>query len=298
VRIVEHRPFARWGRDRLLSQHGQLFPSQGAGIPNGLPLLDGPDSRVADVVALYNESRALFAPGGIDVRAVALDPRGSWSLQLSNGTDVIVGSSEARLRVTRFARLLPQLLSQKQLPLRRRRPSLHQWFCAELAVDHADAAHSTAIAGKDMNRKGDKALIVGLDIGTSKVVALVGEYSPGNPIEVIGIGSHEVARPQARRGGRHRVDGAVDPARGRGSRADGRLRDRSCMPRSPATTCNAATRRASCRSATASDRGRPRPRARSGEGRRHSRPTRRSCTRSRANTCSTIRRKASATRSA
>ena len=42
-----------------------------------------------------------------------------------------------------------------------------------------------------MNRKGDKALIVGLDIGTSKVVALVGEYSPGNPIEVIGIGSHE-----------------------------------------------------------------------------------------------------------
>ncbi|WP_101926207.1 MULTISPECIES: cell division protein FtsA [Luteimonas] len=42
-----------------------------------------------------------------------------------------------------------------------------------------------------MNRKGDKTLIVGLDIGTSKVVALVGEYSPGNPIEVIGIGSHE-----------------------------------------------------------------------------------------------------------
>jgi len=41
-----------------------------------------------------------------------------------------------------------------------------------------------------MNRKGDKALIVGLDIGTSKVVALVGEYSPGNPLEVIGIGTH------------------------------------------------------------------------------------------------------------
>ena len=42
-----------------------------------------------------------------------------------------------------------------------------------------------------MNRKGDKSLIVGLDIGTSKVTALVGEYSPGHEIEVIGIGSHE-----------------------------------------------------------------------------------------------------------
>ncbi len=117
VRIVEHHPFAQWGRDRLLSEHGRLFPARGVSMPKGLPLLDGPDTRVADVVALYNESRALFAPSGIDVRALALDPRGSWSLVLSNGTQVVVGSSEARLRLTRFARLLPQLLSQKQLPL-------------------------------------------------------------------------------------------------------------------------------------------------------------------------------------
>ncbi len=41
-----------------------------------------------------------------------------------------------------------------------------------------------------MNRKGDKSLIVGLDIGTSKVVALVGEYSAHDPLEIIGIGSH------------------------------------------------------------------------------------------------------------
>lgn len=117
VRIVEHRPFAQWGKGRLLSEHGRLFPAQG--VPKGLPLLDGPDTRIADVVALYNESRALFAPSGIDVRALILDRRGSWSLTLSNGTQVIVGSSEARLRLTRFARLLPQLLSQKQLPLTR-----------------------------------------------------------------------------------------------------------------------------------------------------------------------------------
>ena len=119
VRVVEHRPFARWGPDRLLSEHGQLFPAAGINLPKGLPQLDGPDSRVADVVALYNESRELFVPGGIDVRGLSLDRRGSWSLQLSDGTQVMVGNSEARLRLTRFARMLPQLLSQKQLPLAR-----------------------------------------------------------------------------------------------------------------------------------------------------------------------------------
>lgn len=119
VRIVEHRPFAYWGQDRLLSEQGQLFPSAGTSPPKGLPRLDGPDDRVSAVVALFNESRALFAPGGINVRGLRLDRRGSWSLQLSDGTQVLVGNSEARLRLVRFARLLPQLLSQKQLPLTR-----------------------------------------------------------------------------------------------------------------------------------------------------------------------------------
>ncbi|MCG8434496.1 MAG: cell division protein FtsA [Gammaproteobacteria bacterium] len=41
-----------------------------------------------------------------------------------------------------------------------------------------------------MSRKTDRRLIVGLDIGTSKVVAIVGEIKADGEIEVIGIGSH------------------------------------------------------------------------------------------------------------
>ena len=119
VRIVEHRPFARWGDDRLLSQDGELFPAAKVKPPANLPLLDGPDARVADMVAMYNESRELFAPTGFTVRSLELDARGSWSLTLSSGAEVEIGSREARLRLTRFAGLLPQLLSQKQQPLAR-----------------------------------------------------------------------------------------------------------------------------------------------------------------------------------
>lgn len=42
-----------------------------------------------------------------------------------------------------------------------------------------------------MVKKADKNLIVGLDIGTSKVVAIVGEISIDNEIEIIGIGSNQ-----------------------------------------------------------------------------------------------------------
>ncbi|CAN5641885.1 cell division protein FtsQ/DivIB [soil metagenome] len=119
VRIVEHRPFARWGEDRLLSEQGRLFPVVGIELVQTLPHLHGPDAQVAEVVALYNESRALLAPIGYDVRALQLDGRGSWTLVLSNGTEVVIGSQEARLRLGRFARLLPQLMTGQALPMRR-----------------------------------------------------------------------------------------------------------------------------------------------------------------------------------
>lgn len=119
VRIVEHRPFARWGKDQLLSEQGRLFPVEGVDVPAGLPRLHGPDARVADVVALYNEAREVFAGGGHAVSELTLDERDSWSLKLGNGIDVVVGSQEARLRLKRFARMLPQLLARNPQPLQR-----------------------------------------------------------------------------------------------------------------------------------------------------------------------------------
>ncbi|MDR0183538.1 cell division protein FtsQ/DivIB [Lysobacter arvi] len=113
VTVFEHRPFARWSGGLLLSEQGRLFPAKGIDVPKGLPQLGGPEARVSEVVALYNESRAMFAPIGLDVRVVELDPRGSWTLGLDNGARIVVGRSEARARLSRFVRLLPQLLTQQ-----------------------------------------------------------------------------------------------------------------------------------------------------------------------------------------
>jgi len=144
VRIVEHRPFARWGKDQLLSEQGRLFPAEGIEVPAGLPLLHGPDARVADVVALYNEAREVFAGGGHVVSQLALDERDSWSLKLGNGIDVVVGSQEARLRLKRFARMLPQLLARNPQPLQRADLRYTNGF----ALTWGTAAPSLPLAGE------------------------------------------------------------------------------------------------------------------------------------------------------
>ena len=41
-----------------------------------------------------------------------------------------------------------------------------------------------------MSKKTEKNLIVALDIGTSKVVSIVGEVTPTNEVEIVGLGSH------------------------------------------------------------------------------------------------------------
>lgn len=111
VRIREYRPFARWGAARLLSEHGHLFPVGALQVPPGLPLLDGPEARVPDVVALYNQAREQLAGAG-GIQGVALDPRGSWSITLHDGTQVVLGRNDPVQRLSRFAPMLPQLAAQ------------------------------------------------------------------------------------------------------------------------------------------------------------------------------------------
>lgn len=117
ISIVEHRPFARWGKDRLLSEHGRLFPTPKALQALKLPQLGGPDSQVQEVIALYNEARQLFAPMGLSVETLVMDRRGSWTLTLGNGTEVVIGRADARPRLSRFVRMLPQILARQGQPL-------------------------------------------------------------------------------------------------------------------------------------------------------------------------------------
>jgi cell division protein FtsQ len=151
VSITEHRPFARWGRGRLLSDKGRLFDARGAKVPAGLPLFDGPEAQAANVVELYQQSRTLFTPVGMNVEAVLVDPRGSWSLTLldrahGTPTQVVVGRSEARARIGRFVRLLPQLMTNPERRIERADLRYTNGFALVWAKNATDVRAPNAVA--------------------------------------------------------------------------------------------------------------------------------------------------------
>lgn len=102
VTVSEERPAARWGERGLLNPQGRLFVSQADHIPAGLPQLDGPEGTEAEVATRYVAIQEQLIHRGLALAALALDKRGAWSLRLSNGIQVRLGSQDVDLRLARF----------------------------------------------------------------------------------------------------------------------------------------------------------------------------------------------------
>lgn len=113
VALDEYRPFARWDRDRLVSERGLVFAAPGSPDLRNLPELEGPDDSVGAVIALFNQAQPWFAQGGRRVQAVSLSGRGSWSLRLRDGIEVVVGRGDPQPRLRGFAQLLPRLAAAR-----------------------------------------------------------------------------------------------------------------------------------------------------------------------------------------
>ncbi len=110
VRIDEHQPYAVWQDRALVSHEGRVFEVPDLDRVTGLPRLFGPDERIVDVVNFHARSVRLFERTPIAILATHLSPRGSWTVQLDNGTTVLLGRDLADERLARFAATVPTLL--------------------------------------------------------------------------------------------------------------------------------------------------------------------------------------------
>ena len=118
VTLVEYKPLARWGKDKMLSENGALFPAP-AGVGARLPLFEGPESRATELMAFHSQARPLFLGSGLQVSIVRLSTRGSSNLTLTDRTEIEVGRGDPQQRLARFARMLPRLENAEPRQLQR-----------------------------------------------------------------------------------------------------------------------------------------------------------------------------------
>ncbi|MBL8202178.1 MAG: cell division protein FtsQ/DivIB [Chromatiales bacterium] len=102
VTVTEEEPAARWGADGLLNAQGRLFIRHTTHIPAELPRLSGPEGSEIEVAARYVEIHQKLVERGLGVAALELDGRGAWTMLLSNGIGVRLGSQDVAVRLARF----------------------------------------------------------------------------------------------------------------------------------------------------------------------------------------------------
>ena len=109
LQVRERKPFARWGGGRLIDHDGELFSVPGGDALQGLPQLEGPDDSRTHVVEFYTGLVHQFSGSGLILSGVSLSPRGSWTLTLANGAQILLGHKQTDARLARFLAVLPQL---------------------------------------------------------------------------------------------------------------------------------------------------------------------------------------------
>jgi len=113
VTVIEQLPAARWGDSGLLNTRGELFVDDARHMPPELPRLSGPQGSERTVARRYLEARELLAGAGLGLRALELDERGAWRMELSNGFELRLGREEFDRRLRRFARIAAPLLTAR-----------------------------------------------------------------------------------------------------------------------------------------------------------------------------------------
>lgn len=109
VRLVERRAAAAWADGRLVAEDGALFEVPGDTVPGGLPVLDGPADRAAEILAFLRSVESMMRGSALAPARLSLSARGSWQLATYDGAAIVLGREQPSERLRRFLDALRQI---------------------------------------------------------------------------------------------------------------------------------------------------------------------------------------------
>lgn len=213
VRIEEQQPLALWNENQMINTWGEAFTANTGEVDDEtvLPQFSGPEGTESLVVQRYAELARWFAPLDMHVKQLELSPRYAWRVVLSTAccwTWAGIRAPTRRIRTACRARCRSRRAFN--VLCRRGPPWPDAWkgapsprpTCAIPMVSHwrwprcrrrkpSPNPYRNLPRNANAMTRDIKDLIVALDIGTSKVVAVVAEILPEGRFEVLGLGQHE-----------------------------------------------------------------------------------------------------------
>jgi cell division protein FtsQ len=159
VQFTEQRLVARWGADAWVNDHGQVVRVQADDLPSDAPQLSGPEGTSAQVLEEYRALQPLLETAKLDIRALALSPRRTWRIDLTNGIALVLDRDEPQHKIERFVQvyartLAPQVASIRQVDLRYTNGFAVQWAGARSMPAELQTRDTKPVARAGNTREG------------------------------------------------------------------------------------------------------------------------------------------------
>lgn len=111
--ITEKTVVARWNKESLLSEDGNLFVPKESSYPEGLPEFIGPDGQQINMLKYFININRILTPLHAKISYLELTPYLTWMLKLDNGMALRIGHNDVLTRMNHFVKVYPKIIGER-----------------------------------------------------------------------------------------------------------------------------------------------------------------------------------------
>ena len=106
IKIRERKPYARWGKDSLITGQGDIFTPNNVSQFQHLTLVIGPLQQQVKVLEIMKGVKTALADQSMGLAEFSVNERGAWKIKLTTGLDILLGRNEQLNKLQRFLKTL------------------------------------------------------------------------------------------------------------------------------------------------------------------------------------------------
>jgi len=114
IKIREKKPYARWGKNSLITERGVIFTPKNIEQFQNLSVVTGPEFQQVKVLEIMKGIKTALADQSMELAEFIVNDRWAWKIKLANGMEILLGRNEQLKKLQRFLKTLA-VLRQEQV---------------------------------------------------------------------------------------------------------------------------------------------------------------------------------------
>ena len=114
IKIRERKPYARWGKNSLITEQGVIFTPNNIEQFQNLTVVAGPELQQVKVLEIMKGIKTALADQSMQLAEFSVNDRWAWKIKLATGQEILLGRNEQLKKLQRFLKTLA-VVKQEQV---------------------------------------------------------------------------------------------------------------------------------------------------------------------------------------